>query len=321
MKKTLLLLVLVMAIIAVNAQDTKSKKPCIRVSSFSANIGFAGVMTSGSDENYYALRDASENPNLFIDITGYDKADYAWFSGGFVLNSGYSAVGSGNGNLTINLGLTPYCKKKGKYMDNRELRISVGGNIGSRNSFYYSDLQTFVIDTFQAVNGTEIIYADSAIRKDYTYRLDYTDLSFGLSYLFKTDVQRRVHFYTGIGVNYGIALNSTVQVDEEIYRSVYYYNEYDKPSEDDVDFLLMSNGDGHTYKLDETNLVKNMQFVRAFIPLSVNLRLSKKPVSFFSHVDLYTEVSPGIEFQILSPDKTCINPYFGVGFIGFRYKW
>jgi hypothetical protein len=321
MTKHILLVFMVSLIAFANAQETNPKKPCFRVSSFSSSIGFGGAHTSNSDADYYALKNAVENPDLFVDITGMDQGSSGWSFDGMYYTDGFYSGGSGNGNLLFNLGLTPYCKKKGKYLENRELRISIGGSLGARNSFYYSDLHTFVIDTFQSVNGNEAIYADSVIRNDYYYTLDYTDVSIGLSYLFKTDVERRVHFYTGIGVNYGIALRSTVSVDEENYRSVYYYNVYDKPTEDDINYFLMINDNGHTYDLSTTNLKSPMQFVRAYIPLSVNLRLSKKPQSFFSDVDLYTELSPGVEFQILSSEKTYVNPYFGMAFIGFRYKF
>jgi hypothetical protein len=139
--------------------------------------------------------------------------------------------------------------------------------------------------------------------------------------LFKTDVNRRVHFYAGIGANYGIALRSDVSVYEDVYRSVYYYNEYDKPSEDEIYFYNHANNYNYTYSTSTTSLKSPMQFARIYIPLGLSLNLSKKPASFFSHVDLYTELNPGVEFQIVSSAKTYANPYFGVGFIGFRYKW
>lgn len=310
-----------MAIGLSNAQDKNDKEPCFRVSSFSSSIGFGGALTSNTNEDYYLLKNAAENPDLFIDITGYKNGGSGWgFNGMYPYSGMYYGGGSGNGNLLFNLGLTPYSKKLGKYRENRELRFSVGGSLGNRNNFFFYDNTYFVIDTFQSVNGGNIIYADSNITKYYNYTLNFSEINFGASYLFKTNVSRRVHFYTGVGFNYGIALRSSVDVYEDVYRSVYYYNEYDKPSDDNT---IYYNGDNYDYSYtsDVTNLKKPMQFARVYIPLGLSLNLSKKPQSFFSHVDLYTELNPGVEFQILSSEKTYANPYFGVGFIGFRYHW
>jgi hypothetical protein len=307
------------------AQEKTPKPSCFKVTSFSSSIGFGGALTSNTDADYYILKNAVENPEFFVDITGYKNNGSSWGFDGMYYNGfgsyGYTTGGSGNGNLLFNLGLTPYSKKLGKYRENRELRFSVGGSLGSRNNFYYYDNNAFVIDTFQSVNGNGRLYADSSITKNYYVTLDFSEVNFGLSYLFKTDVSRRVNFYAGVGANYGIALRSTVSIDENIYRSIYYYNENDQPAEDEYVFYGGYNSYAYSFSTSTTNLKNPMQFVRVFIPFGLNFRISKKPASFFHDVELYTELNPGVEFQILSPEKTYANPYFGVGFIGFRYSW
>ena len=319
MKKTIaILLAFIFISVVTSAQD---KQPCFKVSSFSSSIGFGGALTSNTSEDYYLLKNAVENPDLFVDITGFKENGYSYgFSGMNPYGGMYYTGGGGNGNLLFNLGLTPYSKKLGKYRVNRELRFSLGGSLGARNYFNYTDNTLFTIDSFQSVNGNGMVYADSAISKYYSYSLNFSEINFGASYLFKTDVSRRVHFYTGIGVNYGITLRSSVDVNEDIYRSVIYYNENEKPDEDEPVYFYDDNASSE-YNYSTTNLTSPMHFFRAYIPLGLSLNLSKKPESFFSHVDLYTELNPGVEFQVLSSEKTYANPYFGVGFIGFRYKW
>lgn len=301
------------------SQEKISKEPCFRVTSFSSSLGFGGAVTSNTNSDYYLLKDAVENPELFVDIKGFNNSGSTWYYDGMYFD-GFNG-GSGNGNVLFNLGLTPYSKKHGKYNENRELRVSVGGSFGTRNSFYYYDNEFFTIDTFQSVTGGGLIYADSSISRNYNYTLDYSEVNFGLSYLFKTDVSRRVHFYAGVGMNYGIALRSTVNIDENIYRSIYYYDEANKPSGDGHGYYGNYSSNANSYSSSSTNLKSPMQFARVFIPVGFNLNLSKKPASFFSHVDLYTELSPGVEFQFLSADKTYANPYVGFAFIGFRYHW
>jgi len=323
-KTTILLLSFIFFIGFANSQEQTAKKPCFRVSSFSTSIGFGGALTSNTSEDYYFLKDAVENPGLFIDITNLKNSGSSWTYGGmgYYGYGGYSYYngGTGNGNLLFNLGLTPYSKKLEKYRENRELRFSIGGNMGSRNNFYYTDNNTFVIDTFQSVSGGGVVYADSVINKHYSYTLDFSEINFGVSYLFKTDVKRVVHFYAGAGLNYGITLRSAVNFYEDTYRSIYYYNDYNKPAEGET-YYSYNNHYSSTYSTETTNLKKPMQFARLYIPLGISINLSKKPTSFFSHVDLYAELNPGVEFQILSPDKTYANPYIGFAFIGVRYKW
>lgn len=322
--KNLIITVFLLSVLGLaNAQEENGKQPLFKVSSFSSSIGFAGVLTSNTEEDYYGLQKAVQNPSLFVDVTGFISnpgfyGGYGYYDGYY---NGYNDA-SGNGSFVFNLGLTPYSKKLGKYRENRELRISVGSNFGTRNTFYFYDNYSFATDTFQSTNGSGLVYADSAISNYYSYSLNFTSINFGASYLFKTDMNRRVHFYAGGGFNYGIALNSSVEVYEDTYKSVIYYNENQGPSEYDKRYYYAgSNTGSYTYNSSSTSLVKPMQFLRFYIPVGLSFRISKKETSFFNNVDLYTEINPGVEIQVIGFDKTYANPYFGVAFIGFNYHW
>jgi hypothetical protein len=322
MKKAVIILSLMFFIGFANAQDKTTKHPCFRVSSFSASFGVPGAVTSNTNSDYYNLKGAVEDPSLFVDITDYSRQDHDWISDGMYYGpQGMSYYGTFSGSMTANLGLTPYSKKLGKFHDNREMRVTLGINMGTRNSFKYYQNNTFVIDTFQSVHGNGIVYADSSIYTNYYYELVFNEVNFGLSYLFKTDVNRRVHFYAGAGFNYGITLKSTVNAHEYIDKSVYYYDQYNKPSEDEVGFYGNIDNHGYTDKFSDTKLKNPIQFVRVYVPFGLSLRLSKKPESFFNHVDLYTEFDPGVEFQIMGSATSYVNPYFGFAFIGFNYHW
>jgi hypothetical protein len=324
MNKILFLFAFVMLFSFTQAQNESSKKALFKVSSFSSSIGFAGAMTSNTNADYFGLKDAVDDPDLFIDISGFKNQNNNFYGKSGFYDGSYAGagIGGGNGSFVFNLGLTPYSKKLGKYRENRELRITIGSNFGSRNTFNYSSNTYTPIDTLQSINGSDVVYADSNIYQKYTYSLDFTSINFGISYIFKTDIKRRVHFYAGIGVNYGIALRSTVNVYNDDYRSVYYYNQYNPPSDND-DFYYKNyyDSNNYTYENSSTNLTNPMQFIRAYLPLGLSLRLSNKEKSFFNHVNLYTELNPGVEIQIIPNDKTYTNPYFGVAFIGFSYSW
>jgi uncharacterized protein (DUF736 family) len=114
MKKAILFLCLALSIGYLNAQEVKSKQPCFKVTSFSSTIGFAGAMTSNTESDYYGLKGAVENPELFIDVTGFSNSDGNDHHGSSHDFSNNGNGGSGNGSLVFNLGLTPYSKKLGK---------------------------------------------------------------------------------------------------------------------------------------------------------------------------------------------------------------
>lgn len=319
MKKTIIAFSLILLIGYANAQETSQKKPLFKATSFSTSMGFTGRITSNTSEEYYGLKGAVVNPDIFVDITGFTSSSNVYYSNGYGSFGAYS--GSGNGSVVFNLGLTPYCKKLGKYRENRELRISVGGNFGTANTFNFYDNNSFVIDTFLSATGNNtVVLADSNINRNLTYTLNFSDINFGLSYLFKTDVQRRLYLYTGVGINYGIAINSSVTVFEETYRSVSYYNQYNRPDENEY-WDYDSNNGSFSSSSTSTNLKGSMQFVRAYLPFGLNLRLSNNPKSFFNHANLYTELNPGVEIKMISFDKASVNPYMGVAFIGFSYRW
>jgi hypothetical protein len=308
---------------SVFAQEGKTKQPIFKVTSFSSSMGFAGAITSNTDADYYGLQKAVENPDLFVDVTGFDNSG-SYYYGGIGMYGGYYggySSGSGNGSFVFNLGLTPYSKKLGKYRNNRELRISVGSNFGIRNTFSFTDNNSFVIDTLKSINGNGFVYADSVINTNYYYSLEFTNISFGLSYIFKTNMERRVHLYAGIGVNYAIALKSVVDVSVDTYKSVNYYNQNESPSTDDPYWYYGDYNGTYNSSYSTTNLTNPMQFVRFYIPVGLSLLLSKKESSFFNHVNLYTELNPGVELQIIGLDKTYANPYIGVAFIGINYHW
>lgn len=304
------------------SQEKTTKPACFRVSSFSTSLGFSGAFTSNTRSDYYTLKSVAEDPGIFVDISDMKDNGGSWGYSGMYPMEGfyYSGGGSGNGNLLVNLGLTPYSKKLGKYRENRELRLSLGGSFGTRNNFFYYDNNFTPVDTFQSVSGGGYVFADSLVSRHYNYTLNFTEVNFGLSYLFKTDVNRVVHFYAGAGLNYGITLNATVDLNEDSYRSLYYYNENNKPSDDDS-FYYYGEDYESSFNSTKTKLTGPMMFARVYIPMGVSIRLSKKPTSFFNHVNLYAELDPGVEFQFLAGEKTYANPYVGVGLIGVRYNW
>lgn len=293
---------------AVNGQNDKQRG--VKVSSVGFNLGFAAAGTANTSEEYINLSKAVNNPDLFIDPADYNFSSY---------NPGIG----GNVSPRIYLGLTPYSKKKGEYNYNRELRISIGAGAGIRRAFNYYQYDDFRIDTLRSINGDNEVYADSVIYDRYTYQETFNEFNIGVSYLFKTPFERRFQFQAGVGLEYAFAYRAYVRVENLNDKTVIYYEPNNNPTFDEKDYAWGYYQDDFegTSQVDKTNLSGSMHFVRLSFPLGVNFRIARKPQSFFSKVYLWTEMNPGLEWQMVANDKTYLNPYFGVAWIGFTYRW
>ncbi len=274
-------------------------------------MGFAQAWLPGSLTGYNSLKNSVENPELFVDPADFNQGQY--FSNA-----------RGNGSFRINIGITPYAKKKSAYRANRELRFGVGGDFGSRGYYDFYKTESVSIDTFQSVNGKPDIYADSIHNTGYTYNQNFFSLNFNISYLFKTDVQKRFFLYTGIGAEYGISLQSYVSVNNQESNTYYFYSSDNKPADDSEYYPgnpYNAYGGGFiSGSSQNTDMINATHFIRATIPMGVNFRFSNNN-SFFKHLNIYTELNPGVEFQIVVNDKTYVNPYLGVALVGLSYKW
>lgn len=312
MKKTAAIVVLIIMFAGiVRAQDNTQKQTGWKVTSFSFSFGFSGVFMENTNTDYENLKNSVENPELFIDPSGFSNEQ-------FFNNAG------GNFSPKISIGITPYSKKRGEYRNNRELRFTVGSNVGTRRSFSFYNTEAVVVDTFVSVNGNPNMYSDSVTSGSYSYFENFADVNFGISYLFKTDVEKRVWLYAGVGAEYGISIINYVSVNSYENKSVNYYSEGERPDYDEgggnyyYPYYYYNSSYSDSY--EKTSLKKATHFVRTFIPMGINFRISNGN-PFFRHVNIYSEFSPGVEFQVVPGDKTYVNPYFGVAFVGFSYRW
>jgi len=311
MKKLIIIsIILLLTIPFTQAQD--EKKPALKLTSFSFNFGFAGVATATTAEDYNNLKKTVNDPDLFIDASNYQYSSY---------NYGFG----GNINPKISIGLSIFNKRSGEYRNDRELRFSVGSSSGIRRNFNYYNYNNFVVDTFESAGTGNVNFSDSVLFNRYIYSESFYDINFGVSFLFKTPIERRFHFSAGAGIEYGIAIRSFVKVENYNDQFLYYYDNSNQPvfNEPDYEFNIHNYKDDFdgVYTTENTSMKGNMQFLRTYLPLGINFRVSNNTNSFFNKVYLYGEISPGIEIQMISNDKTYVNPYFGFAMLGFSYRW
>jgi len=288
------------------------KHPAFKVTSTGFSFGLAGAGTANTTEDYNNLAGAVENSSYFINASDYKNSKYNFGIGG-------------NVSPKIYLSLTPYSKKQGEYRYDRELRFSLGSSAGVRRTFNFYRYNDFNVDAFQSLTYGNMIYADSVIYDRYTYAESFYGFNLGVSFLFKTDVTRRVHFAAGVGLEYAYAFRAFVKIQHRNESEIIYYEPNNKPVFDEGDkgfgFFGDKKDDNETTTYESTNLSGSLQFARVMLPFGIHFRISNKTQSFFNKVYLFSEMSPGVEFQMVGNDKTYVNPYIGMAMLGFSYRW
>ena len=287
------------------AQESEINKTYI--SSFGTSIGFNAFLVENTNASYLGLKSSVDDDELFVDPSLYKQ--------------GNSFGGAASFSMQFNLGITPFSKKKNELRTNREWRVGLITNLGNRRNFDYYSENSFTFDTLQSNNGYNDVYADSVYQENYFYNEQIFDVSLNVAYLINTGTQRRTYFYTGVGAHLGIAVKSETKIYTYDNEEVIYYDQGNKPSEQENWYWSYWNKENSgEYETRTANINSGIYFARAYIPLGFNFKISKRN-QFWKHMNLYTELNPGVEFQIVSGDKTYVNPFFGLAWIGVSYKW
>lgn len=280
-------------------------KKSIKVSSFNMSFGTSRALLSSSKTEYMTLKSMVDDPDLFVNPDD--------FSNSYYFQDVEDAI-----STKVQIGITPFNKKLGELNDNQELRIGIGMNSGSRRSFSFHNTETIVVDTFYSTNGNPDIYKEQKNSIDYFYSEEYTELNFNIAYLFKTDTQKRLHLYFGFGAEYGFTLQSFV----EVFQIESSWINYQTPDHNSNSHFYQSNSSGREFngKEDRTNISSTTHYVRVYIPLGINFRFSNNN-SFFKHLNIYSELNPGVEIQMAPKNNIYTNPYLGFAFIGLKYTF
>ena len=127
------------------------------------------------------------------------------------------------------------------------------------------------------------------IRYDYSSASYYADYAFeelrlDVSYLFRTDEDRRFNLYTGFGLNIGSTFNSKITST---------YSEYDYSSSNSYGgYYGYGSSNGSDY---QTTKLKNKLVLGAYVPLGVDVRWGNKN-TFFNRIHSTFELRPMFEY-------------------------
>jgi len=304
MKKLVLLLVVLTAFVF-NAQsqvtsDTSKNhcatKKCCMKDGKKCCFKFSSISLSGGENKYRTIK---------RDDFEFEKPSKDDNSGkmGSMMNFNSGDMTSRN-QLTFEMGFNPYCKKLGDYNKKQELIIGL----------YYSssDLANHHSEHFVSTPGDTIVVNSVKYQTDTVARLrrSYVEkanvLGAEVQYLFKTDPERKVSLFTGVGINAAYAVTTRI------------YESYVKDSAVLLSFYNASPnydqfGSGNFLGNEEQKYHKPADptfFASINMPFGVNFRLCKKK-EILNQMNLFIKGNLGLQGEFVVHHGTHFNPYAG----------
>ena len=279
-----------------NDQQSNVHKNRLKVSSVGMNYNNLIIFNRSSD--FEELREIAENNTDFFpsNLNGYSSSAYPE---------------SFSFQIGVSLGFSPYNSKIEAYNNKRELTLRISYNYNYRRSFYFYKQTIIPADTFVSSNG--VIYSDTLISSSYDYTEIIDELAINITYLYKTDPEKRISLYTGYGIGIGFSIYSVIKASN---------------SEDTTLILIYGSNsysnNGYGYYNFGSDIKKDIKtkpsiFIRPYIPFGLSFRLSKKR-DILNQIHIFVQTKFGLEFQQIIGNNNSIIPFAGGG-IGFKYNF
>ncbi len=275
--------------------NTSEKKGCLKINSIYLNANKYSIQDElfGSENSYHTDFQNFGMNNM------HHKNDY--YNMGSMMNVS---------QINIGVGLSPYCKNLGDYNRKQEFRIALSYTHGIRNLTNYSETFPYAGETFISPNA--VIISDTLKTKSISTAERLTEIGVDISYIFRTNQDKIVSLFTGVGINTGYAITSDLLTNIS-YKARIVYN---------IGGEKIDNGENTSKKEPESTLgsVDPSILIRPYIPFGINFRLAKKH-KFFSKMNLYIQGQGGMEYQqLLNGSDYYIKPLMSMGF-GIKYTF
>jgi hypothetical protein len=308
MKKLILLLIVSVAfaftVQSQNAADSIKNQPvvkkcCFKFASIALSSGVNKYRTMGHDDN---------------DFEKSTKDHSNWNSGNLNFMSSMNMGDMTTRNLlTFEIGLNPWSKKLNNYNKKRELTIGLfysGSDLESRKSMEFASTpgDTFTINSIK-------YQTDTVSRTSKSHVVNANVLGASVQYLFKTDPEKRISLFTGVGIDAAFAITSRIhdnyQKDSSVMLS--FYGNKTNYDQFDNGYFLGSEEQKSSLKADPTI------FASINMPFGVNFRLCKKK-DIWNQMNIFIRGNLGLETEIVVHHETHFNPYIGCA-VGFKFDF
>ena len=255
------------------------------------SIGLGGISYSTSSKSLADYRALLPNSAIL-------SKDYSDFVGSNYQSYQYSTM------LSILYGL-----RLGNSTEKLEHRMRVGfsySNIYSGSSSYYKQTTT-PYDTLTSSRTGEQTVIDSINSQNLYMDLSQDMLSLDISYIIRANPNGRWSFYTGLGLELGVGINTRAN----IYSSEYNYA--------NGPFYFDINNDENSFESESYSLDPSYS-VNLYLPIGLDFRLSKSN-EFWKRAHLYTELRPGVRCLVDAAGDTQTFVNLGFSALGLRFEF
>ena len=247
---------------------------------FAPNAEFTGISGSNYLDYYYSsyYRDNSHRgilANVYFDIRKGEKPAF-W------------------GNPTFRLGIS---YQQGDY--------GLGRFTNSSTTFYDS-----LSSTYQGVTTMHAV--DSVHSEDHSFNLASNRLRLNTSFLLRTNQSKRFSFYAGLGIGFGVSINSELRYQRSS-SDFYHVSGYSGPY--DLQGLLPSAVFDMNFRYYRTNPIYDFT---VSVPIGVAFRIGNSN-EFWKHAYLFAEVAPVLSYTKYGGSKSYTNIGYS-GTLGLRFK-
>lgn len=220
-------------------------------------------------------------------------------------------------NNSFHFGLNLRINKKGgaSFFGSPLLRFAVGYNSGFYSSTTFENRETFTIDSvFVSFQGQTTAYAvDSTAIQYYGFSASSQRLRLNTSMIWRTDIEKRWSFSTGVGFGFGMGINS--QVNKVITQTHQIYQPFgDLTNPNTSNSLIFSYENAiRNETIYETPRLTDLNI---FLPFGVDFRIGNGS-NLLRHVHLFSELSPSLLFTSFSGVTKFVHPGL-MGTLGLR---
>ncbi len=202
-------------------------------------------------------------------------------------------------------------KDKTDYHKNVNLRIGLYyANSTMSTGAVYSEQQSSQ-DTLVSIENGQISYIDSTIRESYGMYYSGRQFSLSTSLIFRTDTERRLTLYGGLGINLGLSLHTKTHI---YHSQIYQIDTTDEQGYTNSDYIISTENNPGQESFEN----KSALITQVYLPVGIDLRLSNKN-NFLKSFHIYSEANAGLVVtripEIGAMGKSSLSYFLGLRYI------
>ncbi len=225
-----------------------------------------------------------------------------------LLNTNFTGYTSSTGSSSYNSSFMPSIGLTGNRKKNPLMRVGLILNNGIGNSLGYSKSDTYRIDTLTSSQTGAQTFVDSVNNKYYNFQYSYKTIGLDAALIYRTNPKARWSLYGGVGVNFTVGVNATLNNRSQEYKSINNINNNN----------FYSNAFYQAIATENISTESKSNTASVYLPIGIDFRIGRRR-EFFKRIHLFAEARPNYNVLKTGTNKTKdINASFA---FGARVNW